>query len=146
MTTKTKQIIRIGQIIIEFLLEGKDTKGQFAMFEITIPGNAKVPIPRSHEQYDQTIYGLKGVMTFVVDGVPIDIAAGETCFIPRGSIHGFKNHRKEDAKALAIVTPALIGPDFFRNSTEVFCAHSPCDAEKLKKALKKYGLVPALPN
>src|SRR5512145_1517300 len=107
------EIIRIGRIEIRFLLESADTNGSLAMFEFTVPAGAKVPLPHSHVRYDETIYGVEGIMTFTVDGKKVDIGPGEFCFIPRGAVHGFNNLKQADAKALAVVTPALIGPEFF---------------------------------
>ena len=73
-----KETIKVGQIIIDFLLEAADTNGSAAMFEFTVPVGAKVPIPHYHESYDETIYGLSGVITFTVEGNPIDLGPGET--------------------------------------------------------------------
>ncbi len=103
----SQETIRVGQIEIRFRLESKDTDGQLAAFEFTVPAGAKVPTPHSHEHYDETIYGLEGVMTFTVNGRPNDIGPGQICFIPRGVVHGFNNVKSANAKALAVVTPAL---------------------------------------
>lgn len=138
-----KEIIRLGQIEVRFLLESKDTHGQLATFEFTVPAGAKVPVPHSHEHYDETIYGLEGVLTFTVNGQPVDIAAGDTCFIPRGAMHGFNNLKPTNAKALAVVTPALIGPEFFREMAAIINVAGPPDVEKLKAVMNKHGLVPA---
>lgn len=140
------EIIRIGQLGIKFLLEGADTNGSVAMFEFTVPVGAKVPLPHSHERYDETIYRVEGVLTFTVDGKTIEIGKGESYFIPRGAVHGFNNQKQTDAKALAVVTPALIGPDFFRESAAIVNAGGPPDAEKLKGVLAKHGLVAAMPQ
>jgi quercetin dioxygenase-like cupin family protein len=137
------EIIRIGQIGIRFLLEAADTNGSVAMFEFTVPVGAKVPMPHSHKHYDETIYGVAGVITFTVEGKAMDIAPGESCFIPRGAIHGFNNLKQTDAKALAVVTPALIGPDFFKETAAIVNAGGPPDIEKLKAVLAKHGLEPA---
>jgi len=139
-----KEIIRIGQIEIGFLLEGKDANGQLAMFEFTVPAGAKVPLPHYHERYDETIYGLEGVMTFTIDGQLTDIAPGQSCFIPRGAVHGFNNLKSTSAKALAVVTPALIGPDYFREMAAIVNAGGPPDLEKIKAVMTRHGLVPAL--
>jgi quercetin dioxygenase-like cupin family protein len=139
-----KETIKAGQIIIDFLLEAADTNGSAAMFEFTVPAGAKVPIPHYHENFDETIYGLTGIMTFTVDGKPTDIAPGETCFIPRGAVHGFDNLKQADAKALAVITPALLGPIFFKEVAEIVNAGGPPDLEKLKLAMAKYGLIPAM--
>lgn len=140
------EIIRIGQTEIRFLLEGEDTNGQLAIFEFTVPAGVKVPLPHSHEHYDETICGLEGVMTFTVDGRATEIAAGQTCFIPRGAVHGFNNLKSTTAKALAVVTPALIGPEFFREMAALINAGGPPDLEKIKATMARHGLVPALPQ
>src|SRR5438093_8002543 len=140
------EIIQVGQIGIHFLLESADTNGAVAMFEFTVPVGAKVPVPHSHQHYDETIYGVEGVLTFTVDGKAVDIGPGESCFIPRGAVHGFNNLKQTDAKGLAVVTPALIGPDFFQETAAIVNAGGPPDIEKIKAIYTKHGLVPAMPQ
>ena len=139
------EIIQVGQIGIRFLLEAADTNGAVAMFEFTIPSGAKVPLPHFHERYDETIYGVEGVVTFTVEGKAVDIAPGESCFIPRGAVHGFKNLRQSDARALAVVTPALLGPDFFSEMAAIMNAGGPPDVNKLNAVMLKHGLVAVVP-
>ena len=140
------EIIRIGQIGIRFLLEASDTSGAVAMFEFTVPVGAKVPLPHYHKQYDETIYGVEGVMTFTVEGRPVDLGPGQSCFVPRGAVHGFNNLKQTDAKALAVVTPALIGADYFREMAAIVNAGGPPEVEKMKAVMLKHGLVPVTPQ
>ena len=137
------EIIRVGQIGIRFLLEAADTNGSVAMFEFTVPVGAKVPVPHYHKAYDETIYGVEGVVTFTVEGKAVDIGPGQTCFIPRGAVHGFNNLKPTDVKALAVITPALLGSDFFKEAAAIVNAGGPPDVEKLNTVLLKHGLVPA---
>ena len=139
------EIIRVGQIEVKFLLEAADTNGSVAMFEFTVPVGARMPLPHSHKHYDETIYGVEGVITFTVEGKPVDIGRGESCFVPRGAVHGFNNLKQTDVKALAIITPALLGPDFFKEAAAIVNAGGPPDVEKLKAVMAKHGLVPAMP-
>jgi quercetin dioxygenase-like cupin family protein len=141
-----QEIIRIGQIEVRFRLASSDTNGQLAAFEFTVPAGAKVPVPHSHERYDETIYGLEGVMTFHVNGRVTEVSPGEMLFIPRGAVHGFNNLQTTTAKALAVVTPALIGPDFFHEMAAIVNAGGPPDVAKLKAVMNKYGLIPAPPQ
>jgi quercetin dioxygenase-like cupin family protein len=141
-----RETIKVGQVTIEFLMEAADTGGSAALFEFTVPTGAKVPIPHYHEHFDETIYGLAGIMTFTVEGQAIDIAPGETCFIPRGAVHGFVNLKDREARALAVITPALLGPIFFKEVAEIVNAGGPPDLEKLKRVMTKHGLVPVLPK
>lgn len=137
------ELIRTGQIGIKFLLENVETNGSVAMFEFTVPAGAKVPAPHSHTHFDETIYGLEGVITFTIDGKAVTIGPGESCFIRRGVVHGFNNLQSVDAKALAVVTPALIGPDFFKEMAAIVNAGGPPDMEMMKETMLRHGLVPA---
>jgi quercetin dioxygenase-like cupin family protein len=140
------EIIRVGQIEVKFLLEAADTNGSVAMFEFTVPVGAKMPLPHSHKHYDETIYGVEGVVTFTVEGKPVDIGPGESCFVPRGAVHGFNNLKQTDVKALAIITPALLGPDFFEEVAAIVNTGGPPDVERIKAVMLKHGLVPAMPQ
>ncbi|MES1215223.1 MAG: cupin domain-containing protein [Bacteroidota bacterium] len=141
-----RERINAGQITIDFLLEAADTNGSAAMFEFTVPAGAKVPLPHYHEHFDETIYGLSGVLTFTVDGKPTDIVPGETCFIPRGAVHGFDNLKQNDAKGLAVITPALLGPIFFKEIAEIVNAGGPPDLKKIGMVMAKHGLIPVVPK
>ena len=142
--TNKKEIIKIGQIEIKFLLEASDTNGEITMFEFLVPCGVKVPLPHYHESYDEIVYGLEGIMTFTVDGKVIDLEAGQTLFISKGVVHGFNNLNPKTAKALAVATPGLIGPEYFREIAEIVNAGGPPDIEKMKSVFKKHGLVPII--
>ncbi|MEI6312789.1 MAG: cupin domain-containing protein [Bacteroidota bacterium] len=134
----------MGQIEIVFHFESIDTNGQLVMFEFSVPPNAKVPMPHYHEHFDEIAYGVEGIMTFTIDGKNIEIAAGDSCFIPKGIAHGFINKHTTTAKVLSVITPALIGPEYFRELADIINAGGAPDIEKVKLVLNKYGLIPVI--
>jgi quercetin dioxygenase-like cupin family protein len=138
--TQKKEVIRVGQTDITFLLDGKDTNGQLAIFEFTVPPGAKVPLAHSHDRNDETVYGIEGVITFTVDGVRRDVGPGETFFIPRGAVHAYNNSGQTRTKALTVVTPALLSPEFFKEIAALVNVDGPPDMEKVKAVYSKYGL------
>src|SRR3954464_8448757 len=140
------EIIQVGQIAIRFLLEAADTNDALAMFEFTVPVGARMPLPHKHERYDETIYGVEGVVTFTVDGKTVDIAPGQSCFVPRGAVHGFNNLKQTNAKGLAVITPALLGPEFFKEAAAVVNAGGPPDVKKLNAVMAKHGLTAVMPG
>src|SRR6266516_2800331 len=113
MLTSAREEIRIGSLAIRFRLEGEASGGTVAVFEFDVPAGAKVPIAHSHDGYEETIYGLEGVLTWTVDGVPTEVGPGEAICIRRGVVHHFDNTGDVDATALAIVTPGILGPGYF---------------------------------
>src|SRR5439155_21030036 len=81
----------------------------------TVGAAHRLPAPaHSHDHYEETIYGLDGVLTWTVDGRPIEVGPGQALCIPRGAIHRFDNLGSQDARALCVITPAAIGPQYFR--------------------------------
>ena len=142
--TNTKEIIKIGQLEIKFLLEASDTNGALTMFEFLVPVGAKVPLPHYHESFDETIYGLEGIMTFTVDGKTVGLEEGQSLFIPKGVVHGFNNLSQQNAKALAVSTPGLIGSEYFKELAIIVNGGGPPDIEKIKVVFKKHGLVPVM--
>jgi quercetin dioxygenase-like cupin family protein len=145
MTASTHEEIRIGQLAIRFLVEGDASGGSVAVFEFDVPAGAKVPIPHSHDAYEETIYGLEGVLTWTIDGEPIDVGPGEAVVIPRGIVHHFDNAGDVDAKALGIVTPGVLGPGYFREMSELVEAGAggPPDLAAMADAMRRHGLTPA---
>ena len=141
----TSEEIRIGQLTIRFLLEGASSGGSVAVFEFDVPAGAKVPIAHSHDGYEETIYGLAGVLTWTVDGRRTDVGPGEVLCIPRGAVHRFDNGHGVDAKMLAIVSPGLLGPGYFREMAAVVnaAAAAPPDPAALAAVMRRHGLTPA---
>ena len=145
MTTGTSEEIRIGQLAIRFLLDGEASGGSVALFEFDVPAGARMPSAHSHDGYEETIYGLEGVLTFTLDGRQIDIGPGEALCIPRGAIHRFDNNHAIDAKMLAIVTPGILGPDYFREVAAIVDSASggPPDPAAIGEVMRRHGLTPA---
>ena len=143
----TTEHIRIGPLEIRFLLEGSATGGSLAIFEFDVAADARVPIAHSHDAYDETIYGLKGTLTWTVEGRVHDVGPGEVLCIPRGAVHRFDNFGTEDAKQLSIVTPAIMGPAYFREASEVVnaAAGGPPDAAKMVEVFRRHGMTIAAP-
>ena len=142
MTTSTTEEIRIGPLVIRFLVDGEASDGSVAVFEFDVPAGAKLPAAHSHDGYEETIYGLTGVMTFTVDGDPVDIGPGDALTIRRGVVHRFDNHGETDASALAIVTPGILGPDYFREIATLAAAGPP-DPVAIGEVMRRHGLSPA---
>jgi quercetin dioxygenase-like cupin family protein len=145
----SEETIRLGPLAVRFLITGEDSSGSIAAFEVTVPGAKSLAAPaHSHEHYEETIYGIHGVLTWTVDGKPIDVGPGQALCIPRGAVHRFDNNGGLDVKALCVITPAAIGPQFFRESAEVInaAAGGPPDRAKMAEILIRHGLTPAPPR
>ena len=145
MATSTREEIKVGGLAIRFLVEGEESRGSVAVFEFDVPAGAKLPAAHSHDGYEETIYGLEGVLTWTIEGVPTDIGPGEALCIPRGAVHRFDNTGDVDATALAVVTPGIVGPDYFRELAAIVdaAAGGPPDFAAMREVMRRHGLTPA---
>ena len=145
MVSTTSEEITIGELGIRFLLEGEAAGGSVALFEFSVPAGARVPIAHSHDAYEETIYGLEGTLTWTVDGRQVDVGPGEALCIPRGVVHRFDNEHDVNARMLAIVTPGILRPDYFREMAAVVdaAAGGPPEPAALAAVMRRHGLTPA---
>jgi quercetin dioxygenase-like cupin family protein len=145
MATSTPAEIKVGEVAIRFLVEGEQSGGSVAVFEFDVPAGARVPVAHSHDGYEETIYGLDGVLTWTVDGAATEVGRSDALLIPRGAVHHFVNTGDVDAKALAIVTPGILGPDFFREVAAILDASAggPPDLTAIAAVMGLHGLTPA---
>ncbi|MFC3126033.1 cupin domain-containing protein [Pseudoroseomonas globiformis] len=136
------EMIEFGSFQLRFLRNRHDTGGSLDMFELTLQPQGRMPVPHYHESWEETVYGLSGVVTYTVEGVPHEIGAGDTLFIPRGKVHGFSNISGSVARCLCILTPGVLGPEYFRELAALLAAGKP-DPAAVRSIMLRYGLVPA---
>jgi quercetin dioxygenase-like cupin family protein len=142
------ETFQLGPLVIRFLVTGGDTRESAAVFEFTVPAGEMLRAPaHSHDAFEETVYGLEGVLTWTVDGRPIEVATGQALCIPRGAVHRFDNLGQEEAKVLVIASPALFGPEYFREMAAAVAnavgGHP--DPATMVEIMLRHGLTPAPP-
>jgi quercetin dioxygenase-like cupin family protein len=136
------ETIQIGGLQLRFLHDKHSTSGSLDMFEMTVPSGGRMPVAHYHRNWDETIYGLTGAMTFTVEGQPHPVGPGETLFIPRGHVHAFDNTSGAAATCLCLLTPGVLDPEYFREVAALVAEGAP-DMEKMREIMLRHGLVPA---
>lgn len=148
-TNPSEETIKIGPLVIRFLLTGDDSGGSVSIFEFTVPAGEKLAAPaHKNNAYEEVLYGIKGVLTWMVDGMPSEVGPGQTLCIPRGAVHHFENRGSEDVKQLAVITPAIMGPAYFREAAEVIgAAHGGApDTAKMAEVFQRHGMTLVTPG
>jgi quercetin dioxygenase-like cupin family protein len=123
----SEENMRVGQLMVRFLLTGDNSTGSIAALELTVPGAQRLPAPaHSHDHYEETIYGIDGVLTWTVDGKQLDVGPGQALCSPRGAVHRFDNN-----EAGEVINEAAGGPP---------------DRAKMEEIMRRHGLTPAPPQ
>jgi quercetin dioxygenase-like cupin family protein len=139
----SEETIRIGQIDIRFLLAGDESNGSVSVFELFVSIGQKLPAPaHKNEAYEETLYGIEGVLTWTVDGTTVQVGPGQALCIPRGATHRFDNLGNENVKQLVVITPAIMGPEYFREASKVIkaAAGDQADRSKMTDIMRRHGM------
>lgn len=136
------EVIRIGPLELRFLHSKHETGGSLDMFEMTVPPEGQMPVAHYHRDWDETVYGLTGTVTFTVDDGAHEVGPGDVLFIPRGTVHGFDNRSGAVATCLSVLTPGVLGPEYFRELADLVAAGPP-DEAVVREIMLRHGLVPA---
>lgn len=141
IATETPEVIKVGDLEIRFHVKASQTDGAATVFESRIPAGARVPVPHRHIGYDESITCLAGVCDFTVEGRPVTLRAGEpSIFVSRGQAHGFVNRGTEEVRLLVVVTPGLLGPEYFRGVADILNGGGPPDRVRLAAWMRQYGM------
>lgn len=146
--TMDDDTITVGELGVRFLVEAADSNGSASVFECHVPAASRMPVPHSHDGFEETIYGLDGTTTWTIEGETVELGPGEAVCVRRGQLHGFENRGEIDARFLAIATPAKFGPEYFREIAEVLAASAggPPNLAAIVEVMRRHGLTPAPPR
>lgn len=115
-----------------------DTGGKFTLWtNITPPGGG--PPPHFHENEDEWFLPLTGAAEFFSDGEWRSVPPRTSVFMPRGSIHAFRNPNSDPLEMLIQTIPG--GFDlFFEECAREFTASSGPDRDRIVEISAKYGI------
>jgi quercetin dioxygenase-like cupin family protein len=139
----SEETIGIGPLGIRFLITGDDSLGSVSVFEVRVPVGQKLAAPaHKNDAYEEVLYGVQGVLTWTVDGTPIEVGPGQALCIPRGAAHRFDNFGNEDVVQLAVISPAIMGPAYFREAAEVIsvAAAGPPNPQTIMDLFRRHGM------
>ncbi len=111
-TANGAEAIRPFGIEMKVLIGGEHTGGTFSAIAVEIkPGEG--PPPHLHRDRDEYFYVLEGTYDLTVDGKDATVGPGALVFVPRGTVHTFKNSSSSNGKMLEWTIPGSNG-DYFR--------------------------------
>jgi len=130
---------------ITFIKSHHETGGLFDAYEVTIPPSPHLAVPHLlhlHRQCDETVIGIDGYTLWSVDGVSTRLGPGDQLFIPRGASHRLINEESRSARILCVLTPGVLGPEYFGELAFAMDAEGPTNYAALGIIMARYGVIP----
>ena len=134
--------IKIGRITVTFLKSRHDTNGALDLFELIVPPDVFLNVPHLHRDYDETILGMNGIATWTIEGEQFQVHPGQKLCIPRGTVHSYSNFHTTTSRMMCLLTPGLVGPEYFRELAAAIQPDSPPDFAEISTVMARYGVIP----
>jgi quercetin dioxygenase-like cupin family protein len=138
----SKTLIRTPGLDVQFLVDAEDSGGSTTAFVSRVGAGASTPPAHRHENWDETVYGTAGTLTFTIDGTKQELATGQALCIRRGQVHKFENLTDDDAWMLVVSTPGLFEEEYFVSIAEILNAATggPPDFAALAAVQARHGV------
>jgi quercetin dioxygenase-like cupin family protein len=139
--------VQLGELGIRFVIDADASAGTHTVIEVIVPPDAQMPLPHSHDAFEETFLGLEGVVTVTVEGVEHHLGPGEAVCVKRGQVHGFRNGTDGEVRFIGIVAPGIFGRAYFEEMAAAFASFGdgPPDRAKLGEIMRRHGLTPVPP-
>jgi mannose-6-phosphate isomerase-like protein (cupin superfamily) len=134
-----------GGQLLTYKVRSEQTGGAYSLFEGLVPAHDGTP-PHIHHREDECFYVLEGEFEFSVGDDTLLAEAGTLVYIPRGTLHAFRNVGEEPGRLLISQTPGGLHERFFEEAGEAAAdtrippvpKGSP-DFERIAAIAAKYG-------
>lgn len=102
-----------GRATTRYVAVGSQTERDFGLFEYTLSAGSPGASAHYHQHFSETFYVLEGDLG-VLDGSDwVKAEAGDLVYVPRGSVHGFRNDSNVDTRFLILFTPGAPREEYF---------------------------------
>jgi len=133
-----------------FKVTGKETNGSFTVIDQVIQPQGGPP-PHIHHREDEAFYVLEGKFAFLCGEQQTVFEAGSFLYIPKGTLHTFKNIDSKPGRLLVTITPAGLEEFFYAIGTPAADATNappfdPGIIDKLMQLAENYHMEIRLPE
>jgi quercetin dioxygenase-like cupin family protein len=114
-----------------FVATGAQTRGDFGLFEVTMPPGGNGPGPHLHRTFSESFHVLEGSLDVLAGDGWTTAHTGDLVHVPRSGVHGFRSAGPDvGARFLILFTPGIPREDYFAGLLELYAdGRTPTTAE-----------------
>ena len=104
-----------------FVATGSQTRGDFGLYEFTLPPGAGGPGPHLHRTFSESFHVLEGALDVLAGDQWTVAQAGDLVYVPRSGVHGFRAAGPDvGARFLILFTPGIPRERYFKGLVELY--------------------------
>ncbi|HEY9768946.1 MAG TPA: cupin domain-containing protein [Coleofasciculaceae cyanobacterium] len=136
------QSVQIGTSTCTFKATGKDTHGNFGLFEFVMEPGSKGASPHIHKQLTEMFYVVEGEVELNLDDRKVLATPGSFMLVPENTPHGFSNPGQTRAKLLIMFCPAEEREKYFEGLAALTKNGRQPSQEELLELMQKFDQYP----
>ncbi|CAL2077325.1 cupin domain-containing protein [Tenacibaculum sp. 190524A05c] len=118
-------------------ISSENTDNQLGVYEVNLKPSSMGAKPHYHRFMDETFIVLKGSPTVTMGEKEMVLSEGSVVFVPKFTVHGFRNDSHSNCKMLIVFNPAMRREGFFRGLSYLLNKDK-LDSTKFRKLYNKY--------
>lgn len=124
--------------VVSVMIPGEQAEGRLTvMFNTTPPGGG--PPPHVHTNEDEVFLVIEGRIRYFADGQWTEIGPGAAVYVPRGSVHYFRNIGTTPSRYWVLATPSGL-ERFFARCAEEFAKPGGPDMNRIAEISGEHGI------
>jgi quercetin dioxygenase-like cupin family protein len=114
-----------------FVATGAQTRGDFGLFEVTMPPGGSGPGPHLHRTFSESFHVLEGALEVLAGEEWTTAHPGDLVYVPRSGVHAFRSAGPDvGARFLILFTPGIAREGYFEGLLELHAGgRTPSTAE-----------------
>ncbi|PSB11044.1 cupin domain-containing protein [Pleurocapsa sp. CCALA 161] len=136
------QSVQIGTSTCTFKATGKDTHGNFGLFEFVMEPKSKGASPHLHKQLTEMFYVVEGEVELSLDDRKVLATPGSFMLVPENTPHGFSNPGQTRSKLLIMFCPADEREKYFEGLAALTKNGRQPSQEELLELMEKFDQYP----
>jgi mannose-6-phosphate isomerase-like protein (cupin superfamily) len=146
--TADSSVVRLGPTAVRFIVDAEDSNATHTVFEVAVRPEGKLPLPHSHDAFEETFVATEGTIVVTVDGVDHALEQGQGLCVKRGQVHAFRNETQSEVRFLCIAAPGIFGRPYFEDLAAAFASFGdgPPNPAVIGEVMQRHGLTPIRPS
>jgi quercetin dioxygenase-like cupin family protein len=124
---------------------GGQTEQEYGLFDYRIAGRAPGAVAHYHPNFTESFYVLEGELSLLNGDEWITAGVGDLVYVPRNSIHAFRNDTDSEARFIIVFTPGVPREEYFDELAAIRASGRQLTTDEADELARRHGQINVRP-
>jgi quercetin dioxygenase-like cupin family protein len=120
---------------------GSQTDQEYGLFDYRIAAGAPGAVPHYHPHFTESFYILAGELSLLNGEEWISAGVGDLVYVPRNSVHAFRNDSDAEARFIIVFTPGVPREDYFDELAAIRASGRQMTEQETDELARRHGQI-----